>query len=926
MRLEDITVALRPRQPWEAVDLGLALVRRDYPRIMGLWAVTVLPVWALICGLCWSLPWLAMILIWWLKPLYDRIPLYFISRATFGQRPGFMETFRAWPGLWSRFLFSSLFLTRLSPLRSFALPVYQLEGQRGKAVRTRLKGLALDGGGGGSAATWAFIKLETAVLIGLWTLTADFMPESGIPSVSDIIEGVATEEEPGQAFQWYLNILYMVAITAIEPFYAGAGFGLYLNSRIKLEGWDIELTFRRLASRLRSAAGVAAAMICFLLLGTGLPAQEAATQAAPPAAAAPAQKAGKSDAADTAAEILERPEFKIHMRKVRLPKVKDAPQIGEGFSALGYLFQLLGYAVLAAAIAGLVWLIIRNRHLFAGVNLVKVKPVKSAALIPKSIMGMEITRESLPEDILGAAAAAWNHGRVREALSLLYRGALAHMVEKNRLPIRESDTEDDCLLHVGKSAEERVTTYFRSLTLIWVRAAYAGLEATSEEFQDLCRRWPFGSGRVNLGNGIGTVLTKTAGCLLLGCLLTGCDTEEVEIPSGYKGRARTDPFLAAQLLLEEYDHSAEKKNSMPKLPESPEYSMLVVSGEAGISALRAQQLLDWCARGGHVVYPLAGCRPYNDWGFIDIGAGLGYTGNADRADPLLELIKVKRSYRSTKKEPSKDKASSDKNKKAPTPTPPVESKPAPEKAPIKTAEDVPTRTDSIVWDGEPLHIEMPQFVSLSYEGQPRKGDYLAGTVDNSSVISIAYGRGRVTVLNHARPLRNRYLGDAGHADFLLALADPEQMRDVTFVVDLEGDGFLSLLWEKAWRPLVGLALLLAFWLWRNLPRFGPIRTAELHTTKHFVDHIWALGQFFHRLRRDDVLLNAAADAVRARATRLFPHLHDGGDAALIPLLVQRSGLPEERVKAALAATPPGQPWMAVRLLQDQQTLRNSLAH
>lgn len=923
MRLEDITVALRPRQPWEAVDLGLALVRRDYPRIIGLWAVTVLPVWALICGLCWRLPWLAMTLIWWLKPLYDRIPLYFISRATFGQRPGFMETFRAWPGLWSRFLFSSLFLTRLSSLRSFALPVYQLEGQRGKAVRNRLKGLALDGGGGGSAATWAFIKLETAVVIGLWTLTADFMPDSGIPSLSDMIEGVATEEEPGLAFQWYVTVLYMVAITAIEPFYAGAGFGLYLNSRIKLEGWDIELTFRRLASRLRNAAGVVAALVCFLLAGVSLSAQEApppaVSAATTPAPSARNTEVSESEASAKAREILAKPDFKIHTRKVKLPKVKNAPAIGNGMGALGYLFQILGYAALLALIGGLVWLIIRNRHLFASTSLVKVKPVKAAALIPKSIMGMEITRESLPEDILGAAGEAWKQGRLREALSLLYRGALAHMVEKNRLPIRESDTEDDCLVHVGKSAEERVTLYFRSLTLIWVRAAYAGLEATAEEFEDLRRRWPFGSGRVKLDNGVGPVLAKTASCLLLGFLLTGCDTEEVEIPSGYKGRARTDPFLAAQLLLREFDHAADKKNTLPKLPEPPDYSVLVVSGEAGISALRAQQLLDWCARGGHLVYPLAGCRPYNDWGFIDVGAGLGYTGNADRLDPLLELIKVKRSYGSSKK----DTESADKKKKAPAS--PLEKKPASETERVKSAEDVPTRRDSILWGDKSLHIEMPQFVTLHYENKTRRGDYLAGTAEDASVISLVHGQGRVTVLNHARPLRNRYLDSAQHADFLLALADPEQLREVTFVVDLEGGGFLSLLWEKAWRPLVGLALLLAFWLWRNLPRFGPIRTAELHSTKHFVDHIWALGQFFHRLRRDDVLLNAAADAVRARATRLFPHLHDGGDAALIPLLVQRSGLPEERVKAALAPTPPGQPWMAVRLLQDQQTLRNSLA-
>ena len=44
MRLEDLTVALRPRQPWEAVDLGCAMTRRDYGRVMLLWLITVVPV------------------------------------------------------------------------------------------------------------------------------------------------------------------------------------------------------------------------------------------------------------------------------------------------------------------------------------------------------------------------------------------------------------------------------------------------------------------------------------------------------------------------------------------------------------------------------------------------------------------------------------------------------------------------------------------------------------------------------------------------------------------------------------------------------------------------------------------------------------------------------------------------------------------
>ena len=46
----------------------------------------------------------------------------------------------------------------------------------------------------------------------------------------------------------------------LEPFYVAAGFGLYLNRRTLLEGWDIEVALRRIAERHAAAAVIAAAV------------------------------------------------------------------------------------------------------------------------------------------------------------------------------------------------------------------------------------------------------------------------------------------------------------------------------------------------------------------------------------------------------------------------------------------------------------------------------------------------------------------------------------------------------------------------------------------------------------------------------------------------------------------------------------------
>jgi hypothetical protein len=44
---------------------------------------------------------------------------------------------------------------------------------------------------------------------------------------------------------WCVNFL------VVESIYVCMGFGLYLNSRVEVEGWDLELLFRKFAARRR---------------------------------------------------------------------------------------------------------------------------------------------------------------------------------------------------------------------------------------------------------------------------------------------------------------------------------------------------------------------------------------------------------------------------------------------------------------------------------------------------------------------------------------------------------------------------------------------------------------------------------------------------------------------------------------------------
>ncbi|MES2598932.1 MAG: DUF4350 domain-containing protein [Verrucomicrobiota bacterium] len=939
MRLEDLTIALRPRQPWEAVDLGCALTRRDYGRVMLLWLITVVPVWIVLGVLLWDYPLAFGLIAWWLKPLYDRVPLFHLSRSAFGGRPTVKETLREWPRLWSRFLLPALLWRRLTLMRSFALPVLMLEGQKGKASRQRISTLASDGGSSGAGLTWVFIKLEIAFWLGLTALASNLGPVDGLPDFSAIMQDPENYFQATGAKQWFSNVLYLIAMSVIEPFYVGAGFGLYLNSRTKLEGWDIELTFRRLAARLKPVVAAMLAMAFFL------PGMCEAVQAPMTALGEKVVTEEVSEAKQAVQEILKEEEFKEHSMTTSV-WVNDGPSGAPQVSGLlGLVMEVVGYALLAFVIGLLVWWIVKNQHLFwTGTRRARAK-VEPAG--PRVVMGLDIARESLPDDVVTAARAAWSAGHFREALSLLYRGSLSRLVEHLHLPIRDSDTEDDCLDKTAAVADAGVTSFFRQLTLLWVRAAYAGKEAQPDEFESLCRGWPFSS--LPAAARGQRVMGRVSLLLFPILFLSACDGhfEEREFPQGYKGKARLDPFLAAERLLDKMGYKAERLPQLKELPDA-DGGVVVISAEAGMPEARAKQLLSWVQNGGHLVYAMAGCAPYSDWGLFSSGSTFGYAGSEDRVDPVLdkmsvELLGLKKWKETTMpdilKRRNKDKKEDPDKKKADTPTEEKKPEPAPVKVEEKKAEtepksekkkprihepdDVPTEVQVVKMGKADYEVVFPSIIHLKLGRPLRAGEWAAGAnSEKTGALHLHHGLGSVTLLNHARPLRNRYIDEHDHAQWFMDLIG-EDAYHVQFIVSLEGS-FWELLWKRAWMPLIGLVIVTLIWLWMHLPRFGPQRQVVLHDTKHFFEHISALGGFFHRMRRDDVLLGAAADAVRTRATRLYPHLVNHSDSAIIEILAQRSELPPERIRAAFEASEKPATRDFVRHIQDLQAMKLAL--
>lgn len=246
MRLDALTVEIRPRHPYEAADLGVRLIADNVGYLAKFWALSFLPVLLLALALDtldkggWG-----AILLWWLKPWYDYGMLWVLSRRVFGDAPGWRDFLRAWPGFFRTGLPGALLIRRLSWSRAYLMPVRLLEGLQGKALNDRIVLLRRDQTRKARMIFQVFSLIEVAMELGLFGLILLLAPS--FIHVHDLF-GVL-DSSPGTAGHAAVLLLYGTAVSLVEPMYVAAGFMLYLNRRTQLEAWDIELGLRRMAGR-----------------------------------------------------------------------------------------------------------------------------------------------------------------------------------------------------------------------------------------------------------------------------------------------------------------------------------------------------------------------------------------------------------------------------------------------------------------------------------------------------------------------------------------------------------------------------------------------------------------------------------------------------------------------------------------------------
>ncbi len=492
MQLDDMTIKIRPRSHREAMDLGLRLVQSYWRAIYRPLLLVVVPLFLVTNLLLSEYMWLAGLIIWWLKPFYDRIVLFVLSRAVFGQTPGSRETVRQLPRLLKTGLFLNLTVFRLAPGRSFTLPVWQLEGLRGKTRRERLRILQARASGHAYWLMFICINIELILLFSMYGLIYMFLPQdSGFEMLAPFFA-----DDPPYLVELISNGLYLLAVLLVEPFYVAAGFMLYLNRRTELEAWDVELGFRRMAERLKTLGGSALVIMILLTGGIGLttaPPVQAEMTTLPPAPGTPLPV---EESERVIKEVLAHEDFATTRNMTLwLPKdfslepdddvVLDDEPLFPGLPIL--LADGLKLLLLVLVVVAIIYLVINRDRFLTGLQL---RPREKEKPVPVTLFGMDIQPASLPEDLAAESRRLWQNGQHRQALSLLYRGSLSRLVNVHQLALNDSMTEGDVLNCArNEPLPVELLDFLQQLTLAWQTLAYAHRQPADEKVDRLLTDW-----------------------------------------------------------------------------------------------------------------------------------------------------------------------------------------------------------------------------------------------------------------------------------------------------------------------------------------------------------------------------------------------------------------------------------------------------
>lgn len=356
--------------------------------------------------------------------------------------------------------------------------------------------------------------------------------------------------------------------------------------------------------------------------------------------------------------------------------------------------------------------------------------------------------------------------------------------------------------------------------------------------------------------------------MVLCLLLAQCNgTVEKEREVGYRGKARVNPFLAFERFVQRHwEQEVVIQHAWKELDSTQ--SMIIFPVDLLTSQLSVDQVKDWVDEGGHAVFLFDHTEMHhNDW------------STNEESVVLPEALK---SFF--------------------------------EELDVDVEEANATQTyDTVKIGDETYKVNLHSRWKLIDEEQNPQG-----------LMCVEWGEGLVTLVTDARLMRNRTIDEAEHIELISHLLKWQREGEIVFMRGV-GISFFGLLWQKGWMALLGLGVLIAAWLLRQMPRFGPqqsgLREDQIRAYDH---HLEMIGDFHWRLDRGASLLQPLRAELQETCHQ-WQTKHGRLDERLFDVMATRAELPAERVERAMTELHARDNLIFTRTVADLQHIRKAFA-
>jgi hypothetical protein len=528
MQLNNLVIDASPKTSWQCFDLGCRVALADYKTLFSYWLLLTLPIFILLISL--SLQW-GLLIFWLFKPWYERGLLYILSRTVFGAKVSIKQALLALPSQIKPLWFSSLTYRRLAPSRSFDMAVAQLENLSGERRTKRLK--VLHKSRDDNTSWWTICCVHWESFLALASIT---LLQILLPAEFDF-RLLAESLSVADSFENYVFIVCVfLSMAIVAPFYIAGGFVAYLNRRVILEAWDIELGFNkwrknylekasknvfygqsRLNNQIKpknlnpskpSSKDILGLAFLFLISTGFLPTDAAYAQTIKadddkvltqiPVDTMPysdidktKQSQGEYDLLDPFAakkkeigedleRVLSEPPFaqREMVTKYRWILSNEDTQENEK-STSDYAFLALVVAFMASSFEIVLWLLfifvftyLIYRNWGNITRFFDVKTIQTDNTPLPSFISKAF-KEELPDDILLVVQQAIDNQKFRRALSILVRASFTYLSKEQQILITKSMTEKECLHEIKQTCPEPIYMYMQSLLQEWMKMAWA---------------------------------------------------------------------------------------------------------------------------------------------------------------------------------------------------------------------------------------------------------------------------------------------------------------------------------------------------------------------------------------------------------------------------------------------------------------------